>query len=59
MFQMRSFGGAGSKKTTRDPTQPKRPLSGYFLFLADFRAKMAHSNMEHKEILKLGLYSSL
>lgn len=51
--EMRCYGGPGSKKTTRDPTQPKRPLSGYFLFLADFRAKMANSNLEHKEILKL------
>ena len=51
---MRSYGGKGSKKATRDPTQPKRPLSGYFLFLADFRQKMANSNLEHKEILKLG-----
>lgn len=51
--EMRSYGGPGSKKASRDPTQPKRPLSGYFIFLADFRQKMASSNMEHKEILKL------
>lgn len=51
--EMKLYGGPGSKKASRDPTQPKRPLSGYFLFLADFRTKMAGSNMEHKEILKL------
>ena len=56
VLQMRLYGGPGSKKASRDPTQPKRPLSGYFLFLADFRVKMADSNMEHKEILKLGMY---
>lgn len=36
-----------------DPNKPKRPPTAYFLFLADFRVRMADKGIEHKEILKL------
>ena len=39
------------KKTgkVKDPTKPKRPQSGYFLFLADFRKIMAGKTLEGGE----------
>merc|ERR1712183_470303 len=33
----------------KDPTKPKRPQSGYFLFLADFRKEMAGKTLEGGE----------
>jgi len=33
----------------KDPTKPKRPQSGYFLFLADFRKQMAGKTLEGGE----------
>ncbi|GFN90951.1 high mobility group protein 1 [Plakobranchus ocellatus] len=40
------------KGKTVDPNKPKRPPTAYFLFLADFRPRMAGSGIEHKELLK-------
>ncbi|CAK9007378.1 unnamed protein product [Durusdinium trenchii] len=46
-----------SKKAARDPNMPKRPLSGFLLFMADNRAKIVKSlPKDHKvtEVLKEG-----
>ncbi|RUS78302.1 hypothetical protein EGW08_013937 [Elysia chlorotica] len=44
---------AAYKGKTVDPNRPKRPPTAYFLFLADFRPRMAGKGIEHKELLKL------
>merc|ERR1712179_658465 len=44
---------AAYKGKTVDPNKPKRPPTAYFLFLADFRVKMANKGIEHKELLKM------
>lgn len=36
----------------RDPEKPKRPISAYFRFLADFRAKNTTTNLKGSEIVK-------
>ncbi|XP_013415987.1 high mobility group-T protein [Lingula anatina] len=36
----------------KDPNQPKRPQSGYFLFLGDFRTKMKGKDLGHKAIIQ-------
>jgi type IV secretory pathway VirB10-like protein len=36
-----------------DPNKPKRPPTAYFVFLADFRIRMANKGIEHKELLKM------
>ena len=46
---------AAYKGKTVDPNKPKRPPTAYFLFLADFRPRMAGKGIEHKELLKLGM----
>jgi len=52
--EMSSYGGGGGgSKAVKDPNQPKKPLTGYFLFLADFRAKHKGSNIQNKDLLKL------
>lgn len=38
-----------SGKEAKDPSKPKRPQSGYFLFLADFRKQMAGKTLEGGE----------
>jgi len=40
------------KGKTVDPNKPKRPPTAYFIFLADFRIKMAGTGIEHKDLLK-------
>lgn len=35
-----------------DPNKPKRPPTAYFIFLADFRIKMANAKIEHKKLLQ-------
>lgn len=44
---------AAYKGKTVDPNKPKRPPTAYFLFLADFRIRMANKGIEHKELLKM------
>jgi len=44
---------AAYKGKTIDPNKPKRPPTAYFLFLADFRIRMANKGIEHKELLKM------
>merc|ERR1712241_536999 len=44
---------AAYKGKTVDPNKPKRPPTAYFLFLADFRVRMANKGIEHKELLKM------
>lgn len=48
--EMASYGG-GHK--TKDPNMPKKPLTGYFLFLADFREEHKGENIQNKDLLKL------
>lgn len=50
--EMKNYGGGGgSAKAQRDPNQPKKPLTGYFLFLADFRKQ--NEGTPNKDILKM------
>lgn len=44
--EMRSY------KPAKDTSKPKRPLSSYFVFLADFREKCKGKDMANKEILQ-------
>jgi len=44
---------AAYKGKTVDPNKPKRPPTAYFLFLADFRIRMANKGIEHKELLRM------
>jgi len=44
---------AAYKGKTVDPNKPKRPPTAYFLFLADFRIRMAGKGVEHKDLLKM------
>jgi len=44
---------AAYKGKVVDPNKPKRPPTAYFLFLADFRIRMADSKVEHKELLRM------
>merc|ERR1711981_1509356 len=37
-------GMPGTSKKEKDPNAPKRPLSGYFLFMADERANVKKAN---------------
>jgi len=39
-------------KPARDPNKPKRPSTGYFHFLADFRVKMKDADIGHKDVIK-------
>ncbi|KAH3820554.1 hypothetical protein DPMN_122298 [Dreissena polymorpha] len=50
--EMSSYTGGKSSKT-KDPNQPKKPMTGYFLFLADFREKHRGKDIPNKELLKL------
>ena len=40
--------------TGKDVNRPKRPQSAYFLWLADFRARMKDKFAENKDILRAG-----
>ena len=44
------------KGKTTDPNKPKRPMTAYFIFLSDFRVKMKNRGVDHKEILRLGMW---
>jgi len=44
---------AAYKGKTVDPNKPKRPPTAYFLFLADFRIRMAGKGVEHRDLLKM------
>ena len=44
----------GRSGRVKDPAEPKRPLSGYFMFLADFRIKHKNDEIQNKELLKMG-----
>merc|ERR1711890_129200 len=41
-------GMPGSSKKEKDPNAPKRPLSGYFLFMADERKKVTDAHPDWK-----------
>ncbi|CAD5126091.1 DgyrCDS14259 [Dimorphilus gyrociliatus] len=40
------------RKTTKDPSKPKRPCSAYFIFLAEFRVENKSKYSEHKDLIK-------
>ncbi|KAK6177497.1 hypothetical protein SNE40_015588 [Patella caerulea] len=42
----------GKSKKEKDENKPKRAQSAYFLFLADYRAKMKAKGVENKDIIK-------
>ena len=42
----------GVFKPARDPNKPKRPSTGYFHFLADFRQTMKGSDVGHKDVIR-------
>lgn len=50
--EMSKYSG-GSHKPPKDPNQPKKPLTGYFLFLNDFREKHRGSQIQNKDLLKM------
>lgn len=50
--EMSHYGGAGGK-AKKDPNMPKKPLTGYFHFLADFREKKRGEDIANKDLLKL------
>lgn len=50
---MADYGG-GKGKSSKDPNAPKKPLTGYFLFLADFREKHKGEDIANKDLLKMG-----
>jgi len=50
---MSSYGG-GKGSRTKDPNQPKKPMTGYFLFLQDFRERHRGKDIPNKELLKMG-----
>lgn len=50
--EMASYGG-GKSRSTKDPNAPKKPLTGYFLFLADFREKHRGDDISNKDLLKM------
>ena len=39
----------------KDPNKPKRPMSSYFLWLADFRSENKDRILENKELLRAGM----
>ncbi|XP_014678261.1 PREDICTED: DNA-binding protein MNB1B-like [Priapulus caudatus] len=41
-------------RPSRDPNKPKRPLSAYFRFMAEFRKQVADKGMSVTDIAKLG-----
>lgn len=49
--EMASYGGHSGK--VKDPNQPKKPLTGYFLFLADFREQHRGEDIQNKDLLKM------
>jgi len=50
--EMQQYGG-GRGKQTKDPNAPKKPLTGYFLFLADFRERHRGKDIANKDLLKM------
>ncbi|KAL4226745.1 hypothetical protein ACF0H5_014725 [Mactra antiquata] len=50
--EMQSYGG-GRSRGNKDPNAPKKPLTGYFLFLADFRERHRGRDTPNKELLKM------
>lgn len=41
------------KGKTTDPNKPKKAPTAYFLFLADYRIRMADKGIEHRDLLKM------
>jgi len=50
--EMQSYGG-GRSRGNKDPNAPKKPLTGYFLFLADFRERHRGKDIPNKDLLKM------
>ncbi|XP_060572760.1 high mobility group protein B3-like [Ruditapes philippinarum] len=50
--EMQQYGG-GRGKQAKDPNAPKKPLTGYFLFLADFRIRHKGRDIQNKDLLKM------
>lgn len=50
--EMQSYGG-GRGRAPKDPNAPKKPLTGYFLFLADFRERHRGKDIANKDLLKM------
>lgn len=42
----------GIFKPAKDPNKPKRPSTGYFHFLAEFRVSMKGTDIGHKDVVK-------
>lgn len=51
--EMASYGGGGRGKQAKDPNAPKKPLTGYFLFLHDFRERHRGKDIRNSELLKM------
>lgn len=50
--EMAQYGG-GRSRQPKDPNAPKKPLTGYFLFLADFRERHRGKDIANKDLLKM------
>ena len=48
----------GEYKGVKDPNKPKRPMSAYFLWLADFREENKGKYAENKELLRAGEFEA-
>lgn len=43
----------GKSSRTKDPNAPKKPMTGYFLFLQDFRERHREEGIPNKDLLKM------
>ncbi|XP_052778360.1 high mobility group protein B3-like [Mya arenaria] len=43
----------GKSSRTKDPNAPKKPMTGYFLFLQDFRERHRGKDIPNKDLLKM------
>ncbi|CAA0364294.1 High mobility group B protein 4 [Arabidopsis thaliana] len=52
--RLKTRGRKAGKKTKKDPNQPKRPPSAFFVFLEDFRKEFNLANPNNKSVATVG-----
>ncbi|KAG7569041.1 High mobility group box domain [Arabidopsis thaliana x Arabidopsis arenosa] len=52
--RLKTRGRKPGKKTKKDPNQPKRPPSAFFVFLEDFRKEFNLVNPNNKSVATVG-----
>ncbi|CAE5986724.1 unnamed protein product [Arabidopsis arenosa] len=52
--RLKTRGRKPGKKTKKDPNQPKRPPSAFFVFLEDFRKEFNLANPNNKSVATVG-----